>query len=48
LLEKNKGVTRDRRSIKDGNGGGQSGKPGRPNSPPISGETTTKTPSLFS
>jgi hypothetical protein len=47
-LEKNKGVTRDRRTIKDGNGGGQSGKPGRPNTPPKSGEGgPSKTPSLF-
>jgi len=46
-LEKNKGNTRDRRNIKDGNGGGQSGKPGRPNTPPKAGETAAKTPSLF-
>jgi hypothetical protein len=46
-LEKNKGNTRDRRSIKDGNGGGQSGRPGRPNTPPKAGEAAPKTPSLF-
>ena len=49
-VEKNKGVTRDRRTNKSGaggNGGGQSGKPGRPNTPPKAGETTPKTPSLF-
>jgi hypothetical protein len=46
-LEKNKGNTRDRRTIKDGNGGGQSGRPGRPNTPPKAGETAPKTSSLF-
>ena len=46
-LEKNKGVTRDRRTIKDGQGG-QAGRPGRPNTPPKAGEATgTKTSSLF-
>jgi hypothetical protein len=48
-LEKNKGNTRDRRSIKDGAGGnGNAGRPGRPGTPPKAGETQAKTPSLFS
>lgn len=44
-VEKNKGNTRDRRSIKDGANGG---KPGKPGTPPKAGETAPKTPSLFS
>jgi len=43
-LQKNKGVTRDRRSIKDGS---QNGKPGKPGVPPKAGEVPPKTPSLF-
>jgi len=45
-LEKNRGNTRDRRSIKDG-ANGQSGKSGKPGAPPKAGETPPKTPSLF-
>ena len=46
-LEKNKGNTRDRRSIKDGASNGQTGRSGRPGTPPKAGETQAKTPSLF-
>lgn len=47
-VEKNKGQTMDRRSIKDGDAGGQSGRAGRPGgAPPKAGETSAKTSSLF-
>ena len=45
-VERNKGQTRDRRSIKDG-AGGQNGKSGRPGMPPKAGDSAPKTTSLF-
>lgn len=47
-VEKNRGKTRDQRTIKDGVGNGQSGRTGRPNgAPPKAGDTGAKTSSLF-
>jgi hypothetical protein len=47
-IEKNAGVTQDRRSIKDG-AGAQTGRAGRPmGAPPKAGDSAAKTPSLFS
>lgn len=43
-VEKNKGVTRDKRK---GDAGGQAGKAGRPGMPPKAGDTAAKTTSLF-
>lgn len=47
-VERNKGVTRDRRTVKDGNGG-NAGRSGRPNgaTPPKAAETAAKATSLF-
>jgi hypothetical protein len=47
-VERNRGKTRDNRSIKDGVGNGQAGRPGRPNgAPPKAGDTAVKTAPLF-
>jgi hypothetical protein len=46
-VERNKGQTRDRRSIKDGEAGGQAGRAGRPGMPPKAGDSAAKTTSLF-
>jgi len=47
-VAKNKGVTRDRRTIKDGaSNNGQTGRPGRPNTPPKAGDSAPKVQSLF-
>lgn len=45
-LEKNEGVTRDKRTVKDGNGG-QSGRPGASRTPPQAGGTAKPGKSLF-
>ncbi|AZO48036.1 hypothetical protein [Mesorhizobium sp. M4B.F.Ca.ET.058.02.1.1] len=45
-VEKNKGQTRDRRSIKDGVGG-QAGRSGKPGMPPKANDSAAKTTSLF-
>lgn len=45
-VERNRGNTRDRRSIKDG-ASAQGGRSGRPGVPPKAGETAAKTTSLF-
>ena len=45
-LEKNQGVTRDKRSIKDG-AGGQQGRPGGSSTPPQAGATPAPKKSLF-
>jgi hypothetical protein len=49
-VEKNKGIIRDKRKIKDGVVGanGQAGRAGRPGVPPKAGDTQAKTSSLFS
>lgn len=50
-VKKNKGVDRDRRTIKDGAGGAQSGRAGRPAGAPKAGDTNgagqARTSSLF-
>lgn len=48
-LDKNKGVTRDRRQLKDGQGPNQGARSGRPgsNAAPVAGEAKSSTSSLF-
>lgn len=46
-VERNRGKTRDQRTIKDGVGNGQAGRNGRPNTPPQANGAAQKTSSLF-